>query len=66
MGRETFIISKYQPFCENAEVYFEPQPLGMGPGNHHFSRVPSLDTDLRWTPEDIEEVGDDLVGVIVM
>lgn len=53
-------------FCKNAEGYFESQPLGMGLGNHHFSRVPSLDTGVIWIPEVVEEVGDDLKGVIIM
>ena len=26
-------------FCENAG-YFESEPLGMGPGDHHFIRFP--------------------------
>lgn len=68
MGRETpqLLSQNINFFCENAEGYFESQLQGLGPGNKHFGRVPSLDTDLTWTPEDVEEAGDDLVGVIMM
>ena len=35
---------------------------GSTPGTHILhSMFPSLDTDLRWIPEDFEETGDDLV-----
>lgn len=68
MGRETpqLLSQNISFFCENGKRYFESQPQGLGPGNHHCGRVPSLDTDLTWTPEDVEEAGDDLVGVTMM
>lgn len=36
------------------------------PGNQHCSWFPSLDTDLKWIPEDFEETGDDLVVSFAM
>lgn len=55
-------------WVENAQVL--PQNISLFCENGEgisaiISRFPSLDTHLRWIPEDFEETGDDLVNVVL-